>query len=980
MLKLIDGTELTEEVKEAFKKGVTKAYIKLPDGTEINADNYLQSLELEDIRYNEDTGNFIGEAVARRVTLDIYNEDNAIDLEDKEFEVFIGAKLLDNSIAWISYGNFIVQKPENNDTKERSEIEAFDYMCKFNKIYKPNVVYPCTYAELAADVCEQCGVQLGHNNFRNAENIVLDNFFINDEQCRVVIKQIAKIAFSWARIGTDNKLYFDFQNKSISDISEEFTLDGYIDLSKNNEIIPINTIVLRNSNIEGENVTIVDEDLIKEYGKQKELVIKEDYFAFDEATRRILIQAGRELFGLSYVPIEVSGIGTAYLENNDLIAIIDKQGNTRYSYCLNHRIKYNGTLYDSIESPAMTETETQYQNESKDDLSRRRTEILVDKANQKIEAVVSDLNEAGYGSFSELAQDVNSIKTNIGFIADLTQTKSGINPITLEECLAGELQYLSIKANNTIFNPLYPSPNLYPSPILYPRGTTYLYIINQKIDENDVIIEKIQKIDLQLSQGIRMYSAEIYDEIIYDANVEEGKPKCKIIRRVGVLSDDTLYELETPYEEPIYIDDITLEAGTNIITFNEGHLGNVTATYVKKNEFTSIFATTYEVNSYITQLANEIDLMVKEKVGKDEVIADLNIAIKNGQGIIEFIANTISWKSDNSELTPDGKIYLKAGEVAGLIMEQNDIGDSWLYKNFQSPTGQQQSGLYIPKNTNGNSIFLYAGVSEGQELVYAKSFFQHNGNLYFRSGYLSMMYAPIKNTDGSYRWNNAMSFLSNGTWRYLENGNNWSYEGISYVDGIENGYGLWLYDAQEYIIKDGVHEQLLARFIRTGNNNEPSEVWFYGGCWIDENRSGTGYRIVTAGNYNEIINASDKNLKEDIKDSTIDALKQIEAINHKSFTWNEKAKKYDRIGDVKLGYIAQELEEIDEELVVKSPIDETYSINHLALLARATKAIQQLSNENKELREENKRINNELSNLQERLLKLEEKIGGIVND
>lgn len=686
MLKLIDGTELTEEIKEAFKRGVTKAYIKLTDGTEINADNYLQSLELEDIRYNEETGNFIGEAVARRVTLEIYNENNSIDLEDKEFEVFIGAKLTNGTIAWISYGNFIVQKPENDDTKEKSEIEAFDYMCKFNKEYKPNVTFPCTYAELAEDVCEQCGVELGSNSFRNAENLVLDNFFINNEQCRVVIKQIAKIAFSWARIRTDNKLYFDFENNTNKLVSEEFILDDYINLNKNNQIIPVNTIILRNSSIEGENVTIVDEELIKEYGKQKELVVKEDYFAYDEASRRTLIQASRELFGLVYVPIEVSGIGTAYLENNDFIAIIDKQGNARYSYCLNHIIKYNGTLYDSIESPAMTETETKYQNESKDDLSRRRTEILVDKANQRIESVV-ELTTEQNEKINRITQTVDELNSKISDVADLTISAQDINAkVILEDINESEPIRVVIRPAGENISYLYPRNDLFPSENLFPKTRTLRF-------ENT----KTQEIfDYELPDNLYFYNSEYYDEFILDYDSHT----CLINKKIGMNDEGETYILENPRTVEYEYPKISITDGDYTISILGYNYGYLFVRLMATNIYTTQFATKAELSSEISQLSNEIGLEVSQKVNDDEIIASLNIAVKNKQGILELIGNVLKIVTDNFNLTEDGHMTAKAGTIAGWNINQQYLGKGL-------------AGIQGIGNTTSDDTVFYAGKGLG---------------------------------------------------------------------------------------------------------------------------------------------------------------------------------------------------------------------------------------------------------------------------
>ena len=532
MLKLINGETITEEIKNQFKRSATNAYIKLNDGTILGSRNYIKSIKLENLRYNEETNKILGEAISRRVTLDLFNQENELNIENKEFELLIGAQInepqrnpnlfnindillmseqvsidendiitatydnsegkedkflnvftnitalletskkyyavleilevsgtggiyltdsatekesfnelsngqklkyrittLDNFLKsdtvlktyikflpgesgtikfrislfdisinldnfnykpfteeykYISFGNFIVQKPDNSDTKESTTLEAFDYMIKFNKPYISRVTYPCTYLELAQDVCDQCGVELGSKDFRNADKILTQNPFINGEHCRVVIKAIAReVAFSWARIREDNKLYFDFNiNNSVA---ETITIDDYIELGNNDETIPVNTIILQDISIESENITIKNDELISEYGKQKELILKTEYFAFTQELRQEYISAAEALMGLVYYPVTLKGIGSIYLDNNDIISIENKKGNKLNTYCFDHIIDYNGVLHDDINSPAMTETETEYQHESQQDLDRRRTEIIVDKANQNIQ-------------------------------------------------------------------------------------------------------------------------------------------------------------------------------------------------------------------------------------------------------------------------------------------------------------------------------------------------------------------------------------------------------------------------------------------------------------------------------------------------------------------------------------------------------------------------------------------------------------------
>ena len=94
-----------------------------------------------------------------------------------------------------------------------------------------------------------------------------------------------------------------------------------------------------------------------------------------------------------------------------------------------------------------------------------------------------------------------------------------------------------------------------------------------------------------------------------------------------------------------------------------------------------------------------------------------------------------------------------------------------------------------------------------------------------------------------------------------------------------------------------------------------------------------------------IINAtsSDKRLKKSIKTTVKNALDTIKQIIHKQFTWKSNDKHVD------IGYIAQELEEIDSNLIHKraitdkdgNVIDYDYQVNTLQMVALCTKAIQE---------------------------------------
>ena len=116
--------------------------------------------------------------------------------------------------------------------------------------------------------------------------------------------------------------------------------------------------------------------------------------------------------------------------------------------------------------------------------------------------------------------------------------------------------------------------------------------------------------------------------------------------------------------------------------------------------------------------------------------------------------------------------------------------------------------------------------------------------------------------------------------------------------------------------------------------------------------------------------SSDARLKDNIQKSIEKALERIKKIELKSFDWKKDRKHVD------IGFIAQELEKIDENFVLKKQIkdkegnitDYGYYVNELPIIATATKAIQ----EQQEEIEQQEKIIKELT---QRVKRLEENNG-----
>lgn len=417
MYNLENDVAWTTDLKNAFKHGITRARI-IYEGNIITEDTNIVSVEIEDNRYVPDIG-FIGQATSKMATIVLKDTSGEINLENKEFQLSIGADY-QGTTYYINYGTFIVNElPQVDVTNGQIKIVAFDYMLKFNADYQDNITYPCTMKALLENVCEQADIELGTEHFANEDFIVENNQF-EGKTLREVLQNIANSAFSWARIGQDNKLYLDFQVKDVSiaeNISETVTIDEYEadGFKKANEYYgEVNRVVYGQSNIQGQEEYVEDAESIEEYGINQ-IVINDNYFAYTTEKRAELIQAGTRLFGLKYMPVqELKLIGLAYLNCQDIVKVQDLDNTENYYYIIpfNHKIKYNGVLYDSISSENSSINEQLYENKNTNAKSTAQLEIIVDRALKEIRSVAKDVYEQDgtvNEQFTQIYQDITNI-------------------------------------------------------------------------------------------------------------------------------------------------------------------------------------------------------------------------------------------------------------------------------------------------------------------------------------------------------------------------------------------------------------------------------------------------------------------------------------------------------------------------------------------------------------------------------------------
>lgn len=442
-VQLFEGINHISTITENQKPILNLEYTKLTD-IEINESNYLKSIELKEHRYVPDTG-FIGQAVAKMATINLTNEATEVfNLENSEFELKIGAKYNDN-IYYINYGNFIVDSaPENDDTNGTIKLTAYDYMIKFNKPYQDTITYPCTLRALLLNICNQANIELMTNSFAN-ENFEVENNQFEGKTLREVLQNIAKCAFSWARIRQDNKLYLDFQ---VSDtVVEEITINDYKqdNFKKANEYFgAINKVTYADNDIEGQEESVIDQGDIILHGIH-ELVIKNNYFAYTTAKKRELIQAGSVLFGLKYMPIQdLKMVGLIYLESNDIIKVynVDETYITSIPFC--HTINYQGYTSDELTAEGITDNQKEYENKNTSAESNSRAEFSVDRANKKIQSIVSQIGDRTEKT-TTITQDIDGIESEVYQGINILDTIEKRGEIKTEEAIDAQVYSIELK-------------------------------------------------------------------------------------------------------------------------------------------------------------------------------------------------------------------------------------------------------------------------------------------------------------------------------------------------------------------------------------------------------------------------------------------------------------------------------------------------------------------------------------------------------
>lgn len=667
------------------------------------------------------------------------------------------------------------------------------------------------------------------------------------------------------------------------------------------------------------------------------------------------------LKGLEFYSFEGECIIDPALDTGDIVVIDGK--NVIYQGSMQFSGRWIANIQSKIQCKAKEETTTRTPSQK---TINRRFQSRINQVEGKITQLTQETSEHEE-KITQVEQDVDGLKQKVAKVADLTREIEGIKTITLENCVAGELLEFHVYGNNTVFKYQVLRDDLYLSNDLFLGKDKSILIIT---DENNNSTEY----DL-LIPGVLRQNGTTCDEYI----LQDGT--AKIIRRIN--EDGTIKDSEEV--ETLGTLSINLSKGTNKLTIQD-FTAKINAKWAIQSDLTDTFATHVEVNTKVEQTSTTIMSEVNKKVDEEEFGTKVEQNYEHVKiawnKIAEYIQMMLIKNNASFAILDDNKKVLMYLDKTGQHFCESDgstvFGEMGVNKeNSNSYISFSVEGDYNQDISNGMAWGIKTSDGKFHPILYLKDFHMgaENADDFFGKlvlNYCDLILAGMESgiQSGNVRmYGNAFNGLtfedsnSSKTIMSIIPEGDTSYGAFNILNSISfyrNGgesNSFKIGNGNKYVLmQDDGSFHVMGGVILLGNSSNKVSFDVYvqstANIWGNLNVEGNVY----ADNI-----SSDRRIKDNIKDCTTSALDIIEKIQHKEFDKKDDGKHY------KIGYIAQELEEIDSNFVIKRSenkdknIEERYYINELPIIATLTKAIQEQQEQIEELKKEIKILKGEKS-------------------
>ena len=869
--------------------------------------------------------------------------------EGTEFKAKIGVKFKNSAYEYIEYENYTVYKCERQEDTESYKITAYDKMLEAMVDFDMEVSQSLTTRQYLVSVFEwlnwdTTGIPA---TFVNSTKLIEPNIHTGiGYTFRDVLDEIATITGAFIYFNGDIP-YLKYINETNEIIDEMYLGQDDVTIGKK---YFINSLVFSRAE-ESDNIFRKDNESVTQKGLS-EFKISDNQILSTNNRADFIDDLWNYLKTLEFYIFDIKSTGIMWFEVADKFTI-KAHNNTYPVVLLNDETTVDQDIEEHLYADEPEESETDYKCASDTDKKINQTNFRVDKQNQKIKGIITQIGDRSEKTTS-ITADIDGLSSKVSAIADLTKELSGNKTAILDECAKGELLELHIFGNNTVFNYQVLSNDLvFSDNLILGKDKSILVITNE---DNSSI-----EYDLKIP-GVLRKNEDIRDEFVIQNGV------AKVIRRIN--DDGTVKDTEV--EENIGELKILLEEGTNTIEIKDFN-AEIKVKWAIKSDFTDIFTTKVEMSSTIGQTAGQIMTEVNKKVDNAEIgtkitqnYESVQIAWNSISEFIKFLNAMLQILDKNQKLLMSldktgmhffnstgkeiGNIGINNAEVSFYI--NGDVSGSSMSWGINKTINGEMKYFpvfsYSGYNTNSGTEFGGKFLLEAPLIMQEKTLFlgQDINSSYIQGQETdNRKKTTIGNTDDLYVYNSAGNLILVLNSSYLK-----LYEQLEmYADPTATGgYDFNFMDNTLLGI-----DSISASGEISGNNGTFADIPNSDNV-RRFNNTGTDYLIAvlksSAGGgsiYCQNAN-SDKKFKKKIKNAEISAVDTIMKIKHRQYDWKSNGKhEY-------VGYIAQELEKINPGLVnkIKEEDGETYLLNEKALIAMATKAIQEQQQQIEELKKE----------------------------
>ena len=529
---------------------------------------------------------------------------------------FQAGLLVNDNYEMLNYGNYIVKEVEKQEDTDLYKLTCYDKMLlamrKNDKLQDENnndIHYPITIKNYLNALGRKLGLSVKNTNFYNYNMQIPVELYVGlDYTYRDILDEIAQATGSMIIINSNDEIEVKYPTETGDTIDEEFLKDVNVDFG---EIYgPVNTIVLSRSG-EADEIPYPyppPQDAI-------EIKIKDNQIMNFDNRSDFLPGIYAALNGLYYYINDFSSTGIMYYEPGDFYNV--QVGENSYKcLMLNDEINITTGIEETIHTDMPEQSETDYSKTDKTDMRINKTTLIVNKQNQTIEGLITNVGRQDT-KISRLTQRVDEISSEISDISGITVTGySNEGSVTLEGINVSEPIDLKVQPIINSIKYLYPGETL--NNEAYPSNNTYMSdrVVRFKNTSTN------ETFDCELPSDLLWYDIDNYDEfrLSYETQTCQVIKRCKLTA-TGEITTQT--EEVINYEYPF----INLTEGNYTITVPGYYNVYLYVRLMGNNVYTDQFATKIEMNSKITQTAQEINLGVDTKLSNYSTTNQMNSAI-----------------------------------------------------------------------------------------------------------------------------------------------------------------------------------------------------------------------------------------------------------------------------------------------------------------------------------------------------------------